>query len=195
MPSLILASTSRYRRLQLEQLGLTFTTEKPLVDEAIVKAEGLSPEETARKLAVLKVESIAPLFPDSLILGGDQVAEIEGEILDKPETEERAIAQLKRLEGRTHHLWSAVALHDARHARTLVYLEQYTLKMRELTEAQIKNYVAFDKPLDCTGAYKIESLGIALFESIEGRDHSGITGLPLIKVVSLLEECGFHVLA
>ena len=190
MPALVLASTSRYRRAQLEQLGLTFSTHPPLIDEDIIKAMEISPSEIAQKLAKLKVEFVAKSCPNSLIIAGDQIAEIDGQILNKPETDERAFQQLKQLSGRVHHLWTAIAIHNSSTNLTKVHLEKYTLTMRTLTDAQIRSYIAIDQPLDCTGSYRIEALGISLFEAIEGRDHTGIIGLPLMQLVSILNEFG-----
>lgn len=190
MPRIVLASTSPYRRQLLQQLDIPFETHAPGVDEDAFKNQGLEPSELAKLLAQKKAEALAELFPDALIIGGDQVAEIDGECLSKPGTPEKACQQLKRLSGQAHRLWSALAVHEPKTGRTEVSLEKHTLTFRPLSDIQIEKYVALDKPLDCAGSYRIEGRGIALFSSIEGSDYTAIIGLPLIRLVSLLESFG-----
>jgi len=190
MPRIVLASTSPYRRQLLEQLDIPFETHAPGVDEDAFKNQGLEPSELSKLLAQKKAEALAELFPDALIIGGDQVAEIDGECLSKPGTPEKACQQLKQLSGRAHRLWSALAVHEPKTGRTEVSLEKHTLTFRPLSDIQIEKYVALDKPLDCAGSYRIEGRGIALFSSIEGSDYTAIIGLPLIRLVSLLESFG-----
>lgn len=195
MSKLVLASTSRYRRALLDQFGLTFEAHNPNVDEDSWKAKELSPSELAKELAVAKAESLKEQFSDALIIGGDQVAEIDGEILDKPGTEEKARLQLKLLSGRTHHLWTALAVHDTKTGQTFSALEKHQLTLRALTASQIADYVKRDQPLDCVGSYRVEALGMCLFSSIEGNDYTAIIGLPMIQLVSLLEKFGVSILA
>ena len=190
MRRLVLASGSPYRASLLRQLRVPFEACASEVDEESVKNSGLSPREVARRLAREKAEALAERFPDALLLGGDQVAELEGQILDKPGTREKSEEQLRLLSGKTHSLWTALALHDASSGVTRDLVHEHRMTMRSLSEGQIRRYVAEDLPLDCCGSYKIESLGIALFEKIEGHDHTAIVGLPLIELVSLLREFG-----
>lgn len=152
-------------------------------------------EDLARGLALAKARSLAPRCPDALILGADQLAELDGELLHKPGSEENARAQLQRLAGRTHRLVTAVTMLRAgdQHAETLV--DVHHLTMRALTDEEIARYVQRDQPLDCAGSYKIEALGIALFERIDGADFTAIVGLPLVAVVTLLGRFGVRVLA
>ena len=190
MQRIILASTSKYRRTQLEQLGIPFEAHASHVDEEVLKAEELSVQELALALARLKAEALAESFPDALLIGGDQIAEVDGEILNKPETFENACAQLKRLSGRAHHLWTAIAIHQPSTGRTEQLIEQHIMNVRPLTDGQIEYYVKHDMPLDCCGSYKIESMGISLFSSIEGKDHSAIVGVPLMQLVATLQTFG-----
>jgi septum formation protein len=185
---LILASTSVYRRAQLERLGLAVECVAPGVDEASVAADGLAPRALAERLAALKASAVARNRPEATVIGGDQLAEIDGAILGKPGSEEAAVRQLERLAGKTHALITAMAVASggAIHAHTDVT----RLSMRALDRAALTRYVAIDRPLDCAGAYKLESLGIALFERIESEDWSAVTGLPMLALVSILSRLG-----
>jgi septum formation protein len=142
-----------------------------------------------------KAESLASSHPDALILGSDQVAEIDGMILTKPGTTEAAIEQLMVLQGRTHHLRTAVALHDARTGDTWLDSVETHMRMRSLTRALAAAYVAHDNPIDCAGSYKVEEAGAALFEAMEGADHTAIIGLPITAVSRLLRKAGEDLLA
>lgn len=181
---LVLASTSRYRRALLEQLRLPFEVAAPAYEER--HDLPLAPEALVVELACGKARSLAAAYPDALILGSDQAAELDGAILGKPGSQERAVDQLMRLAGRTHRLLTAVALHDGRAGTTATALTVHEMTMRSLSRAQAVAYVRADDPVDCAGSYKVESLGIALFERMRGEDHTGIVGLPLTRVVDLL---------
>ena len=187
-PALILASTSRYRGELLARLAVPFVAAAPDCDEDAYKSRGFSPQELAETLALVKAESLRAAHPDAAILGGDQLAEIDGDILGKPGSEAAACAQLARLAGRTHTLITAVAL--VRGERILRHTDVTRLTMRPLSAAQIARYVAADAPLDCAGSYKLECLGIALFSRIESADHTAIVGLPLLALTGMLGEIG-----
>jgi septum formation protein len=192
MPDLVLASTSAYRRQLLERLGVPFTAVAPSCDEERLKDPALSPSHLAAHLAREKARSVAGAWPEAYVLGSDQLVEVEGEILGKPGTRERALGQLTRLAGRAHRLITACAL--LRPDGSLVeHLDVHTLHMRPLAAAEFERYVAADRPLDCAGSYKIEARGITLFERIEGADFTAITGLPLIALTSALRAHGFVV--
>lgn len=188
MRRIVLASTSRYRRALLEQLRLPFEVAAPDYEER--HDLPLTPEELVVELARGKARSLSSAWPDALILGSDQAAELDGEILGKPGTPERAVEQLMRLAGRTHRLLTAVALYDARAGTTATALTTHEMTMRPLSRVEAEAYVRSDDPVDCAGSYKVESLGIALFERMRGDDHTGIVGLPLTAVVSLLGAHG-----
>lgn len=193
---LILASTSPYRRALLERLGVPFEARSPGVDERAVTRT--TPEGLAEALAVMKAEALHDVG-DALVIGSDQVVDLDGEILGKPGTVEGAVEQLLRLAGRTHRLITAVAVHDARAARTEVATDVHTLTMRSLDRDTLARYVAYDQPLDCAGSYKLETRGIALFERIqadpETADQTAIIGLPLMKTLVLMLRLGVDVLA
>lgn len=196
MSEVILASTSRYRRELIGRLGLTVTCMPSPFDEEAAK-EGLSPlpiAERARALAIGKAEALGERFPDAVIIGSDQMGELDGEALGKPHTAENARAQLRRMAGREHRLHTAVALHHRASGRTEALVDTHSLVMRALTDEAIADYVARDAPLDCAGSYRVESLGIALFEGIRGDDFTAVIGLPLTKLVGLLEGFGVRVL-
>ena len=187
-PALILASTSRYRGELLARLAVPFVAVAPDCDEDAYKSRGFSPRDLAETLALAKAESLRAAYPEAAILGGDQLAEIDGEILGKPGSEAAARAQLARLAGRTHTLITAVAL--VGRGQVLRHTDVTRLTMRALSAEQIARYVAADRPLDCAGSYKLELLGIALFSRIESADHTAIVGLPLLAITAMLGEIG-----
>ncbi len=188
--NLILASTSKYRRELLERLRLPFRCLAPGVDEEPFKNSGAAPASIATYLARLKAESLSGFDPDAVIIGSDQVAELDGEVLGKPGSVENAVAQLERLAGREHRLITAIAIWHR--FRCQLHVDTTTLVMRRLNREEIERYVALDRPFDCAGSYKIESLGISLFEAIESSDQTAIVGLPLIAVTTMLRQLGFR---
>ncbi len=192
MKRLILASTSRYRRSLMDRLGVPYEAVAHRVDEDAYKWDGQDPEALARTLSEAKAASLRELFPDAYILGSDQVAIVGSEILSKPVTVAAAEAQLRRLRGGTHSLITGLAL-DCPDAQVWAEADRTTLKMRALTDGEIARYIAADEPLDCCGSYRIESRGIALFESIDCPDYTAIVGLGLLRVCSLLRRAGFNV--
>ena len=193
-PPLVLASTSRYRRELLARLGLPFSARAPACDEdAIKRGLDLAPLELAAYLARAKAESLCAELPSGVIIGSDQIAEIDGVILGKPGTADRAAEQLALLAGRTHRLITAVAVAHPGGAIVSEHVDVARLTMRPLVSAQIARYVAADAPLDCAGSYKLEARGITLFSRIESEDSSAITGLPLIALTTMLSSLGFAV--
>jgi septum formation protein len=194
---IILASTSRYRRELIQRLGLAVESVAPLFDEEAAKREAtwLPAEEVVAALSRGKARSLAETYPDALIIGSDQAVELDGELLGKPGTEEGARAQLKRLAGREHRLLTGVAaLHPATdHLEEAI--DVHRMAMRALGDDAIEAYVRRDQPLDCAGAYRVESLGVALFERMSGDDFTAIIGLPLTRLVALLECFGVRALA
>lgn len=181
LPALVLASTSPYRRHLLERLRIAFVCEAPGVDEAAVKRRGGAPSAIVTGLARAKALAVAARRPGSIVIGSDQGACIDGTLLDKPGTAANAIAQLRQLAGRTHELLTAVAIARP-DGEPIEFIDRTTLLMRTLTAAEIERYVAAESPLDCAGSYKIESLGITLFERIDGADQTAIMGLPLLRL-------------
>ena len=191
MPSLILASTSPYRRALLERLGIPFTSLAPPVDEDALKDPALAPQALAEMLAEAKARSLTAQHPGAVILGGDQTCACAGTILHKPGSRAAAIEQLAQLAGKTHALITAVCL--VRGDQVARHTDITHLTMRPLDRGEIERYVDADQPWDCVGSYKLEQRGIALFEAIDARDHTAITGLPLIAVARLLRQFGFAV--
>lgn len=186
---LILASTSKYRGALLAQLGLPFEAMAPGVDEDQLKNKGRSPTQLAMELARLKALAVFEKRPEACVIGSDQVCMLNGELLSKPGTSDKAIAQLTKMQGQHHELITAVSILSPQgeisfHNRTLLF-------MRPLNIDQIKAYVAEDKPLDCAGSYKLETKGIKLFEKIEMDDHTSIIGLPLIQLNNHLLQLGY----
>ena len=190
--SLVLASTSPYRRALLGRLGLPFECVAPDgVDERAIQ---LPPRELVVALARAKAEAVAAMRPDAVVIGSDQAPAIGDRVLHKPGTAARAVAQLEALAGREHELLTAVCVIDGPSGRRFEHLDVHRLRLRPLRKAEIEDYVARDQPLDCAGAYKIEQLGIALMERIDGEDATAIVGLPLIAVCRILVDLGLPIL-
>lgn len=191
-PPLILASTSRYRRVLLERLGLGFSVQAPGVSET--PRAGEAPAGLASRLALEKALAVARARPDAVVIGSDQVATLSGTVLHKPGDEETAVAHLLAASGKQVEFLTAVAVADAGGERCCVDLDCTRVRFRRLDEAALRDYVRREQPLDCAGAFKAEGLGIALFDSIQCEDPSALVGLPLIRLCTLLERAGVRVL-
>ena len=184
----VLGSTSRYRAELLHRLLEAFTQAAPGVDEAALPDE--VPAARALRLAVAKAEAVAQTHPQALVIGSDQVAELGGQVLDKPGTAERARDQLRASSGRTAHFYTALCVFDARTGERHTHVDLTRAVFRELGESEIDRYVTREQPLDCAGSFKCEALGISLFERIETTDPSALIGLPLIALARLLRAAG-----
>ena len=191
MLPLVLASTSPYRRQLLQRLGLPFEQAAPGVDESSQMTSSKTPTEVAQALARAKAEAVAARRPGTVVIGSDQVATLDGAILGKPGTAPAAAEQLRRLRGRGHELVTAVAI--AHPGGVAEFVDVTRLWMRDLEDGEIDRYVAADRPLDCAGSYKIESLGVALFAAVECEDQTAITGLPLLRLSAELRQLGYRV--
>ena len=189
---LVLASTSRYRRALLERLGLPFCVADPGVAEE--RRPGEAPEGMARRLAEAKALAAARGFRDALVIGCDQVAVLNGEVLGKPETHENAARQLRALSGREAVFHTAVCVHNTTDGTSRIRVVPCRVTFRKLDEGAIERYLAREKPYDCAGSAKSEGLGIALIAKMEGEDPNALVGLPLIALVDLLREQGLDVL-
>ncbi|QIK39114.1 septum formation inhibitor Maf [Caldichromatium japonicum] len=187
-PPLILASTSPYRRNLLARLGLLFQTDSPAIDERPLPSE--SAVALVQRLAEAKARAVAKRHPDALIIGSDQVACLDGAILGKPGGRDAAIAQLERAAGHKVIFQTGVCLLDARAQQAHTFVEPYCVHFRNLSRAQIEGYIERERPYDCAGSFKAEGLGIALFARLEGDDPTALIGLPLIRLVPLLESFG-----
>jgi MAF protein len=186
--TIVLGSTSAYRRELLARLGIAFEAAAPRVDER--RLEGEDPETLVRRLAEAKAQAVARDFPGALVIGSDQVAVLDGDVLGKPATRERAVAQLRRASGRRVQFLTGLCLLDAATDKVQVDAVPFTVVFRSLDTERIERYVDADSPLDCAGSFKSEGLGIALFERMDGTDPSALMGLPLIRLVSMLGNCG-----
>lgn len=186
--SIVLASGSPYRAELLARLGLAFAQDAPEIDETR-RADEDAPAYVER-LAREKAAAVAPRHPGALVIGSDQCSERGGEILGKPRTPERAVAQLAASSGQVVTLWTGVALHNGRSGRTASRVVPCRVHFRELPREAIERYVAADQPLDCAGAFRAEALGITLFERLEGDDPNALIGLPLIALTDLLHAAG-----
>ncbi len=190
-PELILASGSRYRRQLLEQLGVPFRSVSPDVDEASIQQRNdLTPQQIAEELAQRKAAAVAERFPAAVVIGSDQVATVEGRILQKPETRERTITQLSELAGRTHYLLTAVSVQNGE--ESVLFCVEARMAMKPLSREVIEAYVDQDQAFDCVGGYRWESAGGQLFESVETSDPTAIIGLPLQELTGVLKGFGVN---
>lgn len=188
---LVLASSSRYRKELLSRLGIPFSTESPSIDESA--RQGETPRATALRLACEKAEAVSSHFPGAIIIGSDQVAECEGIPIGKPGTFDRAMAQLKQMRGKQVLFHTALCVLDGQHGNTLQKtVVTTTVVFRDLPDEELAAYLMIEKPFDCAGSAKNESLGIALLEKIESDDPTALTGLPLIALTSMLRKCGLR---
>lgn len=191
-PPIVLASTSRYRRELLARLGQPFEVVAPDVDESPLPDE--RPADTASRLALAKAHAVAGGYRDALVIGADQVADVDGVAVSKPGNHAEALVQLRRLSGRTIVFHTAIAVVDSASGHAGSRMVDVRSTFRTLGDEAIERYLQRERPYDCAGAVKSESLGIALFESIESADPTALIGLPLIALVDLLLEAGFDVL-
>jgi septum formation protein len=192
MRRIILASTSPFRRELLGRLGLPFEAASPEADESAVPGE--SPERLVQRLAEAKARAVAAAHADALIIGSDQVAVIDGEILGKPGTHEAAVDQLSRASGRRVTFLTGLCLLDAAEGTCQVDLVPFSVLFRKLTEHQIEAYLRREQPYNCAGSFKSEGLGITLFRRLDGDDPNALIGLPLIRLVDMLATAGVEVL-
>ena len=188
IPPLILASTSRYRRELLERLRWPFEVVSPEVDESPLAGE--APAALARRLALAKARAVSARRPEALVIGSDQVADLEGEAIGKPGTHARATEQLQRMRGRSVVFQTAVAVVHGATGFDQAELASVTVRMRPLTDAEIETYLRIEQPYDCAGSAKCETLGITLLDAIDSDDPTALVGLPLIRTTRLLRAAG-----
>jgi septum formation protein len=189
---LILGSTSPYRRELLARLRLPFEVVRPEVDET--PHPGEQPRALAQRLALEKALAVARLHPQAVVIGSDQVADLNGEPLGKPGTHERAVAQLQRMRGHTVVFQTAVAVVCIDSGFAEQALAQVNVQFRNLSDEAIETYLHAEQPYDCAGSAKSEGLGIALLEQIDNQDPSALVGLPLIHTCRLLRAAGLPLL-
>jgi septum formation protein len=188
----VLGSTSVYRRELLSRLRLAFTVAPPLVDET--PHAGEAPEPLARRLAAAKAEAVARLHPAAVVIGSDQVADLDGEPVGKPGNHANAVAQLRRMSGRTvvFHTALSVVCQDSGFAQH--DLAPVRVRFRTLEDAEIEAYLRAEQPYDCAGSARSEGLGVALLEAIDSDDPTALVGLPLIRTCRMLRAAGIPVL-
>ena len=189
---LLLASTSAFRRELLARLQLPFQVAAPQTDESPRQDE--PPADLVARLAESKAGSVAAREPKALVIGSDQVAVLDAEIVGKPGNHERAVAQLIRASGKTVDFYTGLCLFDSDSGRRQVDVVTFKVVFRPLTLAQIEHYLRLEQPYQCTGSFKSEGLGIVLFERLEGEDPSSLIGLPLIRLIRMLEAEGIQVI-
>jgi septum formation protein len=193
---LVLASTSRYRRELLDRLRIPYRAVSPAFDEESARDPHLPAEKLAIHLARGKAESLIPQFPDAVILASDQICALGARHLGKPGDSTRAAAQLRQLSGKSHQLVTAVCLYRTdRHGKLerQEHIDVTQLRMRSLGMDEINRYVETDVPYDCAGSYKLESLGVSLFDRVESADQTAIIGLPLMAVADMLRAWGWRI--
>ncbi len=189
---IILGSTSRYRQELLSRLRVSFDTERPDVDETPLPGE--APAVLARRLALAKAREVSRRFPEAVVIGSDQVADLGGEPLGKPGTHDRAVAQLRRMRGQTVVFQTAVAVVCAATGFEQLDLAAVKVVFRDLDDQEIERYLRAEEPYDCAGSAKSEGLGIALLSRIDNDDPSALVGLPLIRTCHMLRAAGVSIL-
>lgn len=190
--TLILASSSEYRRQLLQKLLIPFNSISPHVDESALAGE--KPQETALRLAQEKAKKIGNEYPHALVIGCDQVATLDGEQLGKPLNHNNATAQLQKMRGREVVFHSALCLYNVVTGNMQADVVPYLVKFRQLSDEQIESYLTKEQPYHCAGSAKSEGLGIALIERMLGEDPNALIGLPLIKLITMLHNEGINVI-
>lgn len=190
--TLILASTSPYRRELLAKLQVAFEVAAPEVDETPLADE--APAATALRLSTLKAQAVADRFPHALIIGSDQVATLNGLHIGKPGTHDHAVAQLRLMRGNQVIFYTALSLYNSANGRLQACVVPTTVHIRPLTDEQIEQYLRKDQPYNCAGSARSEGLGIAIMEKMEGTDPNALIGLPLIALTQMLMQEGWDIL-
>lgn len=191
-PPLILASSSVYRRALLDKLGLDYQCRSPEIDESAQPDE--SAEQLVARLSLEKAKAVANSSKRELIIGSDQVAVLGHNILGKPLSHSRATEQLRAASGKRVRFLTGVCLYDTRDGTHQLAVVPFDVCFRELSNAQIENYLRREQPYQCAGSFMSEGLGIALFEKLEGEDPNTLVGLPLIRLIAMLNQAGIDVL-
>lgn len=190
MTSLVLASTSPYRKALLEKLGIPFVTGSPDIDET--PEPGEQPQALVMRLAREKARALASGHPDSLIIGSDQVCVLDGEITGKPHHYDAAFTQLRKASGQCITFYTGLCLYNSATGLDHTLCEPYFVHFRTLDDDEIRAYLLAETPYQCAGSFKSEGLGIALFKKLQGDDPNTLVGLPLIRLTQLLIQAGSH---
>lgn len=191
--TLILGSTSRYRRELLQRLRLPFDVVSPQVDETPLPGE--APAALALRLALAKAHAVAARHPEAVVIGSDQVADLAGQAIGKPGHHDAAVQQLRRMSGREVVFQTAVAVVCAATGYERTLLAPVMVQFRVLADGEIEHYLRLEQPYDCAGSAKSEGLGVALLSAIHSDDPTALVGLPLIRTCTLLREAGIELLA
>lgn len=189
--TLVLASTSIYRRELLERLQLPFVTAAPNIDETRLVNE--SAQAMVKRLAQEKAAAMANSYPNALIIGSDQCAVLGEQILGKPGTYEKAVEQLQASSGQTVEFLTGLCLYDSNTGEFQLDVVPFQVEFRTLQNTEIENYLLREQPYNCAGSFKSEGLGISLFKRLRGDDPTALIGLPLIRLCAMLRECGYHI--
>lgn len=192
MKQIVLGSTSPFRREILGKLGLPFDCAAPNIDESPLSGE--TPQQLVARLAEQKVKAVAPNHPNSLIIGSDQIAILDNRILGKPSDHANAVEQLSRASGKIVTFLTGLCLHNSDSGKTQLEVVPFVVHFRPLTSKQIENYLQKEQPYNCAGSFKSEGLGISLFEKLEGDDPNTLIGLPLIRLIKMLEIEGVQII-
>ncbi|NOY66442.1 MAG: septum formation inhibitor Maf [Gammaproteobacteria bacterium] len=189
---LVLGSTSPFRKEILQKLAIPFETAAPDIDESALPGE--TPQQLVCRLAELKAREVAKKFTQHLIIGSDQVAVINGTIIGKPGTHEKAVQQLTESSGQTVHFFTGLCLYNSQNDTLQCEAVPFDVVFRNLQANEIENYLLKETPYNCAGSFKSEGLGITLFESLQGDDPNTLIGLPLIRLVAMLKNEDFRVI-
>lgn len=189
MARLVLGSSSPFRKALLEKLDLSFDCDSPDIDETPLKNE--HPKDMVARLAKQKAQAIAERHPHSIIIASDQCATLDGKIIGKPGNHEQAVEQLTQASGRAVTFYTSLCVFNAGTNQYEETVEPFYVYFRELSASQIENYLQKEQPYQCAGSFKSEGLGISLFSRLEGDDPNTLIGLPLIKLIAMLER--FHI--
>jgi len=192
MQQLILGSSSPFRADLLNKLGLNFIASSPDIDESVLNNE--TAEQLVQRLSEQKALKIAESHPDALIIGSDQVALLDGEILGKPGNHDNAVKQLTAASGKTVRFLTGLALVNSKTGQVQSLVENFDVSFKALSANQIEFYLQQEKPYQCAGSFKSEGFGISLFSKLEGEDPNSLIGLPLIRLIDLLKNEGIDVL-
>jgi len=192
MKTLVLGSTSPFRKSILEKLNLPFECAKPDIDETALVNE--SPQALVERLAIEKAKAVAHKFSNALIIGSDQVAVCDGEILGKPHTFDNGVKQLTQFSNKSVIFYTGLCVYDSSENTVKSLVEPFIVHFNELSLSEIESYLKAEQPYNCAGSFKSEGLGICLFKKLEGDDPNTLIGLPLIKLVALLKQHGLDTL-
>ena len=193
MQTLILGSTSPFRKTLLQKLNLPFDCAKPNIDETPRANE--CPPALVERLAIEKAQAVAAKYPDALIIASDQVAVCDGDILGKPHNFDNGVKQLTKFSNKAVTFYTGLSLYNSKTKKNHSLVETFTVHFKLLSQSDIENYLKAEQPYNCAGSFKSEGLGICLFKKLEGNDPNTLIGLPLIKLVSLLKQHGINVLS